>query len=262
MKNTTIIDTDRVRAYLLGDLRAEDMDEIEQAYFASESALDDVAAAEHEMIEEYLDGRPSWAGRFETHYLDTPAHRHRVEVIRELRSRARVKTRARIYFPLAVAAAVVIAAALGVVALRRGLTGAERGASVPGPAGVLPQAAASVALTLPSVLVRGESETPVVHLRGRTESVRLRLERPAATAEPPYRTVVKTVDGREVWSGEAAPTSGASVSDESGAQILATVTIPESALAPDDYIVVLSSVSDAATPGPELQRYFFRVARD
>ena len=246
MKNATSIDAGTLRAYLLGDLPAEDMDEIERAYFASEHALDEVSTAEQEMIEEYLDGSPSWASRFEDRYLATPAHRRRVEVVRDLRRRARPARGALVYAPFAIAAALLIAVALGVVMLRGGQRAGGRligtGAAVSGPA-------ATVAITLPAVSPRGEGETPTVRLRAADASVTLRLERPATDAAPPYVVSVKTVEGREVWTGEASAATDAGV--------LASVQIPASSLPADDYIVTLSRETDS-----EVQRYYFRLIRD
>ena len=51
MKNSPSIDPGTIRAYLLGDLCPEDMDDIEKAYFASEEALDEVAAVEQAQLD-------------------------------------------------------------------------------------------------------------------------------------------------------------------------------------------------------------------
>src|SRR5215813_2086374 len=95
MKNSPPIDPGKIREYLLGNLCPEDIEEIENAYFVSDAALDEVAAVEEAMIEEYLAGPPNSPGwsAFESRYLDTPAHRRRVAVIRDLQRRARARPR-------------------------------------------------------------------------------------------------------------------------------------------------------------------------
>jgi len=272
MKNSPSIDPGTIRAYLLGDLCPEDMDDIEKAYFASEEALDEVAAVEQEMIEEYLARSSSDASAFESRYLGTPPHRLRVALVRELQRRAPPSRSMGRIFPFALAAAILIAAGLGFVLIRRGGPAGERAAVAPAPGGSgtasSSSSAAMVAITLPAIMVRGEGETPTIRLGAEDAGITLRLERgeaaPVAAAEP-YRVTVRTVEGEEIWKGEAAAATGAESTDGAGTPLVASVTIPAASIVDGDYVVVLAQgrpgSPDAPAADAEIQRYFFRLVR-
>ena len=221
-----------IRQYLLGETSDEEALALERAYFAKEEALDEVGAVEADLLEDYLGGRlPGTSrARFETHYLRTPEHRRRLAMARALRAAAHTPThRSRkvlYFFPLAAAAILVVGVLAVVWALR-----------LPGEAH-LPQATV-LTLKLPLVAVRGEGETPTVHLRPGLQAIDLSLER--GQASPPYAVLLRTVEGREVWQGDAEGE-------------LPVVRIPAASLSPGDYVVVLHSEGSA---GP--QRYSLRV---
>jgi hypothetical protein len=223
-----------IRQYLLGETSEEEAQAIERAYFAQEERLDEVGAVEADLLEDYLAGRlpASSRARFETHYLRTPAHRRRLAMARALRAEAHASHRSRkvlYFFPLAAAAILVLAVLAVVWALR--LPGESR----------LPQANV-VALHVPLVAVRGEGATPTAHLGpgAGAQALELRLEQGAAT--PPYTLLLRTVEGQEVWRGEAAEQP--------------TFRIPATGLAAGDYVAELTSGLDGS-----VQRYSLRVLR-
>src|SRR4029453_9884335 len=77
-----------IRTYLLGSLPEDESEEYEREYFASEQALDELEAAENELIDAHLGGRltPEEQERFERHFLATPDRARRVELSRTLRA--------------------------------------------------------------------------------------------------------------------------------------------------------------------------------
>ena len=87
---TTVAETERARRYLLGQATDDESAALEQQYFESQDALDRIAAAEDDLIEDYLANQLDRADRerFERSYLATPEHRIRVETIRRLTARA------------------------------------------------------------------------------------------------------------------------------------------------------------------------------
>jgi hypothetical protein len=99
-----------------------------------------------------------------------------------------------------------------------------------------------VALHVPLVAVRGEGATPTAHLGpgAGAQALELRLEQGAAT--PPYTLLLRTVEGQEVWRGEAAEQP--------------TFRIPATGLAAGDYVAELTSGLDGS-----VQRYSLRVLR-
>jgi hypothetical protein len=224
-----------IRQYLLGETSVEEAQALERAYFAQEETLDEIGAVEAELLEDYLAGRlpGSSRTRFETHYLRTPEHRRRLSMARALRAEARASHRTRkvlYFFPLA-AAAILVLAVLAVV----------WGLRLPGEPH-LPQASV-VALQVPLVAVRGEGETPTAHLGtgAGVQALDLHLER--GTAAPPYTLLLRTVEGEEVWRGEAAAEP--------------IFRIPAAGLAAGDYVAELTSAGGTTAP----QRYALRVLR-
>jgi hypothetical protein len=220
-----------IRKYLLGEATEDAAASVETAYFSIEQALDEVGSAEWDLLDDYLAGRlPAGdRARFERHYLRTPAHRRRLAMAKALAVEAAAQRRPHkvLYFlPLAAAAILV----LTVVAVVWGLRLPEA-AHVPG--------ASIVSVQLPLVAVRGEGETPTAHL-GVAAALELRLEPGAATA--PYALLLRTVEGREVWRGEAADQP--------------VFRIPAAELAAGDYVAELTSGTDAPP-----QRYYVRLLR-
>lgn len=104
----------RARRYLLGDTSEDDCSAIEREYFGDDAAMNQIAAAEEDLVEDYLAGRlaPDERRRFDRHYLMSPQHRRRVDVIRRLSAMAdRPSSRwAAQWWGLAAAALLVLAA--------------------------------------------------------------------------------------------------------------------------------------------------------
>jgi hypothetical protein len=71
---------DSITRYLLGDLTEPEQTEIELAYFARPEKLEEVWAAENDLIDGYVRRQLSAGDRelFETNYLSSPGHRERV----------------------------------------------------------------------------------------------------------------------------------------------------------------------------------------
>jgi len=228
------------RAYLLGAATDPEVEALEAGLFADEAALDAVAEAEDELIDDFLAGRLSGdeQSRFERHYLASAIHRRRVDVTRELRRRASARPtlllrRRATRFVLALAAAIV-----GMVtwfALR-------------------PDGGRVASLLVPPPAVRGQGDLPSIELDAKTRQLELRLERGETALRPPLRATIATVDGVERWRGPAlAPAGG------EAATLAAIVPVPASVLPSGDYVVALFDAS--ATDAAPAERYAFRVVR-
>lgn len=110
--------------------------------------------------------------------------------------------------------------------------------------------AAFVALTLTPGLVRGSGDTKKISVPPGAREVRVRLDL-AESSHPGYRADVKTLDGREVWSGRRLRAAGGK---------FVQVNIPARLLGPDDYQIVLSGVNSSGE-SEELGSYYFRVSQ-
>ena len=275
------VDTETVRArrYLLGAATDEESTEIEQAYFEDDAAVDRIAAAEDDLIEDYLANQLSAPdhARFERNYLAVPQHRVRVETIRRLvadaSSRAAAERRndakpapKRVirYAPwLALAASLLMVAAVSLWVLspfgRPDTTSATNQPattpSSPAAPNQAPKAASSrvFAFTISPVAVRGASDAPAIVVPPGTDVVAIRLERDAE-ARPlvPRRVSIRTVAGADVWQGAVA------AADASPEGIVARVDIPAANLTVDDYLVTLFG-ADSAGVEQEWTQYFLRV---
>ena len=73
---------------MLGQATEEERSALELEYFQSEEAVDRIAAAEDDLIDDYLSDRldPVERGLFERDYLAADNHRRRVETIRQLQA--------------------------------------------------------------------------------------------------------------------------------------------------------------------------------
>jgi len=271
------MNTARAHRYLLGEASEEECALIEQEYLEHEEALDRMAEAEEDLIEDYLSGRLDGAdrARFERVYLAAPAHRVRVETMRRLKALASegsplpasaapalAWTRVRRYGPwLALAAVVVLVTALSVSRLTTPEPAAEVAQASPvpppfeseAPATDVPPAPRTFALTLSSIAVRGDAASDPVVVPPATDVLVVHLEEeidgPALVAS---RAVIQTVAGDEVWRGP--------VSDEDALPpgVAARVDVPATSIAADDYFVVLYGL-DRAGVEREMTRYFLRV---
>src|SRR5262252_4422512 len=85
MQRTTEQD-ERATRYLLGNLPESEEAAVEQEYFADPEKLEEVWAAENDLVDRYVRGRLSRGERelFEQNYLQSPKHRDRVAVARKL----------------------------------------------------------------------------------------------------------------------------------------------------------------------------------
>jgi hypothetical protein len=195
---------DNARRYLLGETSPEESEVLERAILRSDEAVETVAEVEEALLEDYLDRRmaPKVRRRFEAHYLASPAHRNRLEVVRRLRRRAAGNRGARRVLPYLALAAVVV---IGIVAFL------DRG----GP----------VVLSIPAVAQRSDGRTPTLHLDSGSTPVEIRLERlgDLPGARPAF---VRDLDGKEIWRGTAVP-DGAAYS----------VAVPAGTLPPGDWIL-------------------------
>src|SRR5215468_3388008 len=72
----------RMTRYLLGDLPEPEQVAVEQEYFADPEKLEEVWAAENDLVDRYARGRLSRGERklFERNYLQSPKHRERLAV--------------------------------------------------------------------------------------------------------------------------------------------------------------------------------------
>lgn len=272
------------RRYLLGTLPEDERQRLEAAYFADPAAFERVMAAEHALVDDYLERRLPADDRdaFDRHFLATPARARRVAEARALRERA---TRAvlrgdvpgagqpapsRTWLPLA--AALVLAAGLGVlvgslggsptapssIAARTGTP-----APVPAPEPRLPgepaappaespaeSSAPIVALTLTPLATRGDDDGALARVRAGTPRVEVDL----VAGGPPQagRVEIRGVDSGLTWHGAA---RAAAAGDPRGTTAHAALPMPQ--LAPGDYVLTLSPAAPA--DAPPLAVYTFRV---
>jgi hypothetical protein len=278
-------DDTEIRRYLLGELEEERSAALEQDYFAREELFDRVWAAENDIVDEYLAGRLSvhQRDRFERHYMASPEHRDRVAAARELRAHGAPspapKPARQGWWPTIRSAfgtwpggwTAAAATALGVLAVAGGVwivrsssrsnppldvrspspvRPAQPPADATAPAA--PRAPVTIALTLPAINLRGTDDAASLVIPPGTDVVVLQLEldRGAPRFER-GRATVRTLAGKDIWTGPAVAGVGAPYS-------FARIDVPAGALSPDDYIVALF---DTAPSGGETarNRYFLRV---
>jgi hypothetical protein len=255
---------DEARRYLLGHLSDEASQALERAYFADPTRVDEVAAAESELVDAYVAGALSAADRdaFESHYLASPVHRDRVETARLLlRARPLRGTAPRRVAAVRVAwlAAAAVLAGLALwwsrppgppgpsasVASGPSPEPAATASAPPPPATVPGVPKRSVALALGAIGARGDEQTPELRLPADADEVALELGR---AGDPPAGTLsfaVRTVEGASVAGGRL---------ERRGGAVLGIARVPAARLPPDDYIVAVSSARE-----PAVAQYFFRV---
>ncbi|MET0553354.1 MAG: hypothetical protein ABW221_09975 [Vicinamibacteria bacterium] len=253
---------DEARRYLLGYLSEDAAGSLERAYFADPARVDDVAAAESALVDAYVEGALTAPDRaaFESHYLASPVHRDRVATARLLlrapAQRDRRPRRAAAWIGWLAAAAGIAGLALWwsrppepppVLTAARPSPEPAATASVPPPpttARSVPKR--SVALALAAVRVRADGPTPELRLPADTDEVALELGRAGDVPRGPLSFAVRTVEGTAVASGRLERRTGT----------LGVARVPAQRVAPDDYIVAVSSVD-----GGPVAQYFFRVVR-
>src|SRR5262245_54257158 len=86
-------DHETVVRYLLGDATEQEKTVMEDALLGEPEKLEEIAAVEDELIDDYLSGELDAAerGRFEKAYLSVPDRRRRVDFARALRERLRIR---------------------------------------------------------------------------------------------------------------------------------------------------------------------------
>ena len=248
----------RARRYLLGQASDEESSAVEREYFADERALEQIAAAEDVLIEDYLAGAlaPDDRERFERHYLASPEHRARVEIARRLLGKqpSTLWYGSAIY--LAIAATLLLAVG-GAVWMTLPGPQAMPEPALPSVAEVGEQAAPApprvFAVSLPAITVRGASDSLPVVVPRDFDVLGLALQAGAnPEANAAARAVIETVAGDEVWQGALTVTT-----DPDGAAV-GRVEVPLASLRADDYIVVWLE-TDAGGATHERGRYVLRL---
>lgn len=249
--------------YLLGEVRdEEERARFERRLLADENLYEQLLIAEDELIEAYLSGELSGSdkARFEEHFLGTPRCRERVENLRALREALtrRPNSRISLRFWPALTAASLTAASLAVVfaavwvhdrtAVRRleGELAVERARqAVAGPT--------SVHFVLAPGVTRSDSGTQWLIVPATVAEVRLQLDLPKGNPHPPYRAVLETAAGGQVWSQDLpaprlTPTGHA-----------IDLVIPARVFDPGDYLLFLRQPVHAGE-WQNASSYSFRVA--
>jgi hypothetical protein len=258
------------RRYLLGSAGDEECASLELEYFGNEAAVDQIAAVEEDLVEEYLADHLTADERrqFEQHYLASPDHRARVDTIRRLSAMAGGGQRRPRHAPaglgvssstwsyrwLAIAAVLAMAVGILWVAIPRRAQAptVSENRPTPPPRAVAP-ASRVFALSLSPVSVRSATDSPSLVIPPGTDVVALQLESdPNGPKIADARAVIRTVAGAEVWRGPA--TTAADLPPG----IVARVDVPAARLSVDDYVVVLAG-TDPAGREQERDRYFLRV---
>jgi hypothetical protein len=267
-------DATRARRYLLGDLDEEARAAIEEEYFADENAVDAIAAAEDDLIEDYLSNRLVGGDRerFERHYLASPRHRIRVETVRRLIAAAGDQSQNSSgssggfssYGPwLALAASLIIIVSVGLwlyapgdnpSATIIGVANPKPPPASPSPRGENPPRPAPrlFALSLSPAGVRTASDTPAATIPAGTDIVAIRLERDAENRNlTPRRAIIRTIGGRQAWQGPVA-------TDGNPPGVAARAEVPAAAIPVDDYLLTLYG-ADQKGVEVEWAQYFLRV---
>jgi hypothetical protein len=275
-----------LRRYLLGLLPEAEADAVEEAYFVRPDVLERVRGVEHDLLDDYAAGQlePGEKAAFESRYLASSSLRERVEAARALRlatadkeAPARVVVRpVRWRVPLAIAAGLLLVVLAFWIRPPRPsqLTSASLPSAAPSESPLPPSAASggpalapsatapsrqppmsrAVVFALSPVLLRGQGRPAQLRLTEGTDVVVLELEGDSALLPPSpseLEAVIKTVEGEEVWRGEARHTR-----DAARPSLLAFTRVPAKRLAPGDYLLTLSGQdADEGT----LYSYFLRV---
>jgi hypothetical protein len=273
----TTLDVGLVRRYLLGDADDDENSALERQYLDDPEALDAISAAEEDLIEDYLGDRldANARQRFVDHYLASPAHRARVETIRNLieaagRSTAASRKMSQVpsakvrpgLWRLSIAAAAILATGTAGATwiYRMSHTAVPAPETVPRGASQVetpnrptpPPAQRALAFFVPAVNLRAGGSGPSLLLSPGIDRVVLSLERPEGTAPPiDARAVIRSLAGEEVWSGS--PTAGTLPPD-----IAARLEVPSGRLRVDDYTISLIG-RDARGRDSEVHQYFLRV---
>jgi hypothetical protein len=284
----------RARRYLLGNASDEECAVLEQEYLSDDEAVDRIAAAEDELIEDYLANQltPAERDRFERSYLASPHHKVRVETIRRLmalglpaQAPAHAPSSKTVPFPrpaarrvspptqwLALAAALLLVTAVGLVAysmwerqhveIAQNRPAQPSAPSTPAPAApgkdtTPPVAPRLFAITLPPVTVRSatESRPAVVPPDVQTIVIRLEADSPNRGTLTPTRASIRTVADVEVWQGPVA------AEPNGPPTILGRLEVPAARVPSDDYLIKLYGTTPTGAER-EWAQYFLRLRKE
>jgi len=278
-----------LKRYLLGLLRQDEAEAVEDAYLADPEVWERLRGVEDDLLDDYAASRLTSAERsaVESRYLATRTLRERLINAQALRQAAEARTlrpatrlvvapAVRWDVPLALAAGLIFA----IVLLWPRHPDRSLVSSIPSPAAtaqpeppapptaeaqspVVPPsirptrrpATTPLVLALSPVLLRGQ-ERPAPVVPAGTVEVVFELEGDPTLlprAVSVFPVVIETLEGRPVWRGEARR-----VENPARPSLLASARVPTAGLAAGDYLLTLSS---GTAVGRTLQRYFFRRAR-
>jgi len=284
-----VSDDAMLRRYLLGQLSAAELEEVEARLFADEPFWECLGAVEDELIDTYVRGELRGVDResFESHFLAAPRRRERVALARAwivpasaaAPRPARKWTEAlRWLWPVGagwriVPAAALVAACGAVVAvveingklarqneLTAGLQrqiGALTASQPPRPQANAP-ANSPIATTLAFVLTpgaqrdAGKSAQRIVIPRG-SESIELTLPL-SGSAGGAYRVVIQTAEGAQVWGADQVR----SLNGPAGS--LLRLSTPARVLVPGDYRVLLWRLIPGQPPEESEEYFIFEAA--
>ena len=280
------MDDATLRGYLLGLLPEAEAEALEEAYFARPEVLERVRGVEDDLLDDYAAGRlaPGEKAAFETRYLASAPLRQRVVAARALHgaATARRRTSARVpagpvkwTIPVGIAAGLLLVvlavwtrprppqvataspSAIAPSEMPPRPSGPPAATSVPTPTTpARTRATSRLVLALSPVLLRGQGRPNSLRIPAETDAVELGLEGDPALLPPTpsaLHVVIKTVEGEEVWRGEARR-----VRNVGRPSLLAATRVPAAQLAAGDYLLTLSA---RGTADGTLYNYFVRVGR-
>jgi hypothetical protein len=273
--NGGIQDEVRMTRYLLGMLTEEEQARVEQKFLAADDYYEQLLVVEDELAYRWLRNDLSREERrqYQARFLESGRGRAKMAFARAL-----TDTAARLagngaapagsrrpfrVWMLAFAAAAILVTSLALLlvqtrelrtqvaalesqrqeerqrrsALEQELASQSKQAALP----------AAMFLLLPGT-TRGSDELQRLQIPANANAVRLELALKRGTASAKYRAILRTADGREVWSQDGLVSEGRSV----------VLTVPASVLPRDEYILSLQG----ATPSGEFEyaaEYHFSV---
>ncbi len=263
-------DVGDLRRYLLGQMSEGEEARVEQAYLASDGALEELRAREDELIEDYLSGvlEPTERDRFERVFLASPARLERLLFLRSLRDRA-AEPQATPSAPVRREGSWVrIAATLAAVAMAGFLAARALGTRAPAPPGLPPAPSAGraavpdpglpqvhtppptlVSLRLVAPAVRGKGHVPLLD-PGPAAQVALEAPLDPRGGFASHRGRVVAPDGRAAFVSPWQPNRGEAV---------LRVVLPSSALRDGRHVLVVEG--STRTSEEPVESYSFRVRR-
>jgi hypothetical protein len=255
MSTGPVLSESRLIAYLLGRLRDEESQALEEAYIADEALREELTATGDDLIHAYLAGTLSAEDRerFETHFLAAPAQRERLEFMRLLLARVHAagtgavtgaKARPLSWGPWLLLAACLTVLVGGLVLWQWPQANTHVAANPSPSASPSPTAAetSTPAVVEPApvpMAAPGRREALVRLVSAAAREVRLaldaqtrtvRFEIPMAARHPGYDVFLRDAAGREIWRAEEL------VLSKVGRLAFA---VPAGLLSTDDYVLAL-----------------------